>query len=42
MLKRRENMTKPIKISFLSKAGIKVGKPKGKMTKPIKIAFLGR
>lgn len=33
-------LTKPVKVSFLSMAGLKVRKPKGRMTKPVKIAFL--
>lgn len=33
-------MTKPVKISFISRAGIRVRKPTGKITKPVKIAFL--
>jgi len=34
-------MTKPVKISFISQAGIKIRKPTGKLTKPVKISFLG-
>lgn len=33
-------LTKPVKISFLSKAGAKIRKPSVKMTKPVKISFL--
>jgi len=33
-------MTKPVKVSFISRAGLKVRKPIGKLTKPVKIAFL--
>ena len=33
-------MTKPIKISFLARAGDKLRLPKVPATKPIKIAFL--
>lgn len=32
-------MTKPVKISFISQAGIKIRKPTGKMTEPVKISF---
>jgi len=35
-----ESMTKPVKISFLARAGISLRLPKTPMTKPIKIAFL--
>lgn len=35
-------MTKPVRISFISKVGIKVRKPLGTLTKPTKIAFLGK
>ena len=34
-------MTKPVKISFVGKAGDKVRKPTGKLTEPVKISFLG-
>ena len=34
-------ITKPVKISFIVKAGDKVRLPTGKMTKPVKVAFLG-
>ncbi|MBA7498679.1 hypothetical protein ES704_01416 [subsurface metagenome] len=37
-----KSMTKPIKVAFLSKAGIKLRIPKRPMTKPIRIAFLSR
>ena len=37
-----ESMTKPIKISFLARAGVRLVLPKAPMTKPIKIAFLAK
>ena len=35
-------MTKPIKISFTARAGVRLRIPKVPMTKPIKIAFLSK
>jgi hypothetical protein len=34
--------TKPIKVSFLARAGGRLRLPKGKMTKPVKVSFLTR
>lgn len=35
-------LTSPVKIAFISKAGVKVRKPSGRMTKPVKVSFLAR
>jgi hypothetical protein len=40
--KRIKVLTKPIRVSFIARAGCRLRKPKGKMTKPVKVNFLSR